>query len=98
MKAVQINKYGGYEVLEINNNAVKPSIDKGQVLVEVHAVSINPFDKAVRAGYLKEMKSLDFPVTLGGDFAGIVKEIGEGVSEFKVGDEVYGSANIFSAS
>ena len=96
MKAVQINKYGGYEVLEINENAAKPSPGKGQVLVEVHTASINPFDWKVRAGYMKDFMPLNFPAILGGDFSGIVKEIGEGVAEFKVGDEVYGSANVFS--
>lgn len=96
MKAVQINKYGGYEVLEINNNAEKPSVGKGQVLVEVRAASINPFDWKVRAGYMKDFMPLNFPATLGGDFAGVVRELGEGVTNFKAGDEVYGSANVFS--
>ena len=96
MKAAQINKYGGYEVFEINNDAPKPTVGEGKVLVEVYAASINPFDKAVRAGFMKNMMPLNFPAILGGDFAGVVKEIGEGVTEFKVGDEVFGSANIFS--
>lgn len=96
MKAVQINSYGGREVLEINENVPKPIPAKGQVLVEVHAASINPIDWKIRAGYLKEMAPLSFPATLGGDFAGKVIEVGEGVSEFKVGDEVYGSAIVLS--
>ncbi len=96
MKAVQINKYGGYEVLEVNDNTAKPSVGKGQVLVEVQAASINPFDWKVRAGYMKDFMPLNFPATMGGDFAGVVIEVGEGVSDFRVGDEVYGSANIFS--
>src|SRR3989338_9222057 len=96
MKAVQINRYGGYEVLEINQNAPTPSIDKEQVLVKVQAASINPFDGAVRSGALQKMAPLQFPITLGGDFSGIVSEVGTDVSEYKVGDEVYGSANILS--
>src|SRR3989338_2674701 len=95
MKAVQINKYGGYEVLEVNENAVKPTAGKGQVLVEVYGASINPFDYKVRSGMYKDMMPLTFPSTVGGDFGGVVKELGKGVSEFKVGDEVYGSANVF---
>lgn len=96
MRAVQINRYGGYEVLEINENAPRPSVGKGQVLVEVYAVSINPFDWKVRAGYMKEFMPLKFPVTLGGDFAGIVREVGNEVSGLVRGDEVYGSASLFS--
>lgn len=97
MKAVQINKYGGSEVLEIKDvQTPKPS--KGQILVEVHAASINPFDWKLRAGYMKEMIPLTFPVTMGGDFAGVVTELGESVSKFKIGDEVYGSALILNGS
>lgn len=96
MKAVQINFYGGVEVLEINENAPVPQPSKGQVLVENHAASINPIDWKIRAGYLKEMAPLSFPTTLGGDFAGIVTEVGEGVTDFKVGDEVYGSAIVLN--
>ncbi len=96
MKAVQINKYGGVEVLEINENAPKPSPSEGQVLVDVHASSINPFDWKVRAGYAKEYMPLEFPVTLGSDFSGVVVEVGPPtggiVPHFKVGDEVYGQA------
>lgn len=96
MKAVQINKYGGPQVIEINENAPKPSLAKNQILVEVQAASINPIDWKVRAGYLKEMMPLSFPITLGGDFAGIVSKIGEGVSGFKLGDEVYGQASLLN--
>lgn len=92
MKAVQINCYGDSGVLEVNEHAPKPSAAKGQVLVEVHAASINPIDWKIRSGYLKEMAPLQFPATLGGDFAGIVIEVGEGVSAFKVGNHVYGQA------
>ena len=96
MKAVQINAYGGDEVLEVNENALKPSVSPDQILVEVHAASINPFDSFMRAGGLKEKIPLSLPVTLGGDFAGVVVEVGEGVSEFKAGDEVYGNALILA--
>ena len=44
MKAIQINGYGGIDVLEINTNVSKPTLKKDQVIVEVHAASINPFD------------------------------------------------------
>lgn len=92
MKAVQIKKYGGPEVLEVTENAPKPSVQNGQVLVEVFAAALNPFDGKLRKGYMKDMIPLTFPVTLGGDFAGVITEIGEGVSEYSKGDAVFGSA------
>ncbi len=96
MKAVQINIYGGSDVLEINETAPKPSAHKGQVLVEVYAASINPVDWKLRAGYLKDWMPVQFPATQGGDFAGIVLQIGEGVSKFKLGDKLYGSAFVLN--
>lgn len=96
MKAVQINSYGGIEVLEINQNVPSPTPRDGQVLVENHAASINPIDWKIRAGYLKEMAPLSFPAILGGDFAGVITEVGQDVTDFKVGDEVYGSAIVLN--
>lgn len=97
MKAAQYNRYGGPEVIEINNNTSKPSPSKGQVLVEVYAASVNPFDWKLRAGYMKAMIPLQFPVTIGGDFSGIVTQLGPSVDgEFKVGDEVYGQALVLN--
>lgn len=96
MKAVQINAYGTNDVLKINENAPKPSLKQGQVLVEVHAASINPVDWKIRVGYLKNMMPLHFPATLGGDFAGFVIEVREDVSEFKTGDAVFGSAIVLN--
>lgn len=86
MKALQIKQYGGKDVLELNPNATKPVAGKGQVLVEVHASSINPIDWKVRGGYMKEMVPLTMPATLGGDVAGVVVGIGESVSGLNVGD------------
>lgn len=95
MKAAQYTKYGGPEVIEINKNTSRPSSSKDQVLVEVHAASINPIDYKVREGYFKSMP-IQFPVTIGGNFSGIVTELGEGVTEFKTGDEVYGQALVLN--
>lgn len=94
MKAVQIHAYGGSEVLEINKNAVKPTPGKGQVLVQIHAASINPFDIFLIAGFMKDNIPLQFPFTVGGDFSGIIVQSGEGVTEFNVGDQVYGTAQV----
>jgi alcohol dehydrogenase len=92
MKAAQYNRYGGPDVIEINNNVGVPTVGDGQILVEVHAASLNPFDKALRLGFLKKNLPLQFPITIGGDFSGVVRELGKGVSDFKVGDEVFGQA------
>jgi NADPH:quinone reductase-like Zn-dependent oxidoreductase len=94
MKAAQFNKYGGSEVIEFNSNAVLPSLKEGQILVEGHAASINPIDSAVRAGYMQAMLPLTFPVTLAGDFAGEITEVGQNVSDLRVGDRVFGFAPV----
>lgn len=96
MRAVQFSSYGGNEVLTVNANAPVPIPGAGQVLIEAHTSSINPFDLIVRAGFVKDMMPLTFPATLGGDVAGTVTKLGEGVTDFKVGDEVYGQATVFA--
>lgn len=94
MKAAQIDKYGGTEVVTINEDAPKPIPAPGQVLVEVHAAGVNPVDWKIRQGYMGEKFPL--PAMLGGDFSGIIVEIGGGVSGFKKGDEVYGYASLLA--
>jgi NADPH:quinone reductase-like Zn-dependent oxidoreductase len=96
MKSVQINRYGGSEVIEINQNIPEPTVSAGKVLVNVKAASVNPADWKIREGGLQQMIQLQFPSTLGMDFSGIIKQAGEGVSnsEFNHGDEVYGQAGV----
>lgn len=96
MKAVQINSYGGVDVLQVNDDVPKPVVGEGQVLVEVYAASLNPFDWKLREGYAKEYIKLQFPATIGSDFSGVVVGLGEKVSDFKVGDEVYGQAAVYA--
>lgn len=95
MKAITINKYCGTEVIETSNDSQNPAVKAGQVLVEVHAASLNRIDSIIRAGYLHQMMPLNFPFVLGGDFAGIVAEVGDGVTNVKIGDEVYGYSGAF---
>ena len=68
--------------------APEPADD--ELLVHVHASSVNPADAAVVGGALREMAEHDFPVTLGRDFAGVVERTGGGVTRYRPGDEVYG--------
>lgn len=97
MKAAQITEYGDASVVKIND-ADTPIAKPGQLVVEVHAASINPFDTIVREGYLQQNVPLQLPATLGGDVAGVVTELGEGVTDFAVGDKVYGQANIVAGN
>lgn len=96
MKAVQISQYGESDVAKINENVSEPLLKEGQILVEVHAASINPFDAKIRSGLYKDSMPMQFPYIPGGDFAGTVIKLGENVSQFKEGDAVFGSALILN--
>lgn len=96
MKAAQINAYGGKDVLEVTQQAPKPTANAGQVIVEVMAAGVNPFDWKVREGYTKDYIPLTFPAILGGDVSGLVVEIGAGVQGFEVGQPVLGMAGAAS--
>jgi NADPH:quinone reductase-like Zn-dependent oxidoreductase len=91
MKAARISGYGHADVIKVVD-IERPRPLEGQVLVEVHASSINPFDWKVREGFAKDYLKLSFPVTLGMDLAGVVREVGTGRIAFRVGDNVYGQA------
>ena len=95
MKSAQITRYGNIsEVIEIRQTNT-PNLSAGKVLVEVKAAGINPVDWKIREGYMQQMIHLQFPSTLGLDFSGIIKQVGEDVSsDFKQGDEVYGQAGV----
>jgi len=92
MKAAQFKQYGGTEVIEIAEDAPKPTAKPGQVVIEVHAASLNRIDSMIRAGHMHQMMPVNFPATSGGDFAGVITEIGDDVTDLRVGDEVYGQA------
>lgn len=91
---MQIKKFGGPEVIEIVD-IEKPKVDKGQVLIKVYASSVNPFDIKFSQGM---MPDANLPITLGGDVAGVVTEIGEEIEVFSVGNKVYGSANALAGA
>jgi NADPH:quinone reductase-like Zn-dependent oxidoreductase len=89
MKAVIAERYGGPEVLQIEDVAV-PQVGPNGVLVRVHASSVNPIDWKLRNGMLKAVRNFLFPVIWGADFSGVVTEVGRAVTLFTPGDEVYG--------
>lgn len=92
MNAAQLIGYGEEGVVTINQRAPIPALAAGHLLVEVRAAGVNPIDWKIRQGYLQQTAPLKLPVTLGGDFSGVVREVGDGVSGFQKGDEVYGQA------
>jgi len=89
MKAVRFHSYGGTDVL-VYEDAPRPEPSAGEVLVRVHATSVNPIDWKIRAGYMKAFRDYPLPFILGWDVSGVVESTGPGVSGFKPGDEVYG--------
>lgn len=88
MKAVRIHTYGGPEVLKYED-APRPQPGEGEVLIRVHAATVNPIDWNVREGHMKDFWPHKFPLILGWDLSGVVEELGKGASRFKIGDEVY---------
>jgi alcohol dehydrogenase len=97
MKSAQMKRYGSSEVVEINKNTPAPNDPSaGKVLVKVKAAGVNPVDWKIREGYMQQMIPLQFPSPLGMDFSGTVEKVGEGVSDFRQGDEVYGQASILT--
>ena len=93
MKAAQIQSYGGEEVVEVKNDVERPTPQANEILVEVRSAGVNPFDWKVREGYMKDFIPISLPATLGGDVAGVVKEVGTEVEDFKEGQQVFGLAN-----
>ncbi len=94
MKAIVYNKYGSTDQLKYIN-VEKPKIVKNQVLVKVHAACINQADVYILNGDplpLRFITGLFRPKSkiLGTDISGVIEQVGEGVSNFKIGDEVFG--------
>ena len=93
MKAVVINKFGGNDVVEIQDMP-RPVPGPGEVLIKVHAASINPVDWKIRSGMLKIVTGSKFPLILGRECAGQVVEAGSAVKKYRKGDQVVGVPGI----
>src|SRR6266576_2780444 len=93
MKAIRIHQYGGPEVLA-QVEMQRPAPGANEVLIKVHAASVNPVDWKMRAGYMKDFLPLSLPATLGSDVSGTVEGVGPGAARFKRGDEVYASLGL----
>src|SRR5215472_4053222 len=92
MKAIRIHSYGGPEVLQYED-APRPQVKKGEVLIHVHAAGVNPLDWKVRSGSLNGFIQHKLPLIPGWEVSGVVVEVGFGVSQFKEGDEVFAMAD-----
>jgi NADPH:quinone reductase-like Zn-dependent oxidoreductase len=88
MKAVLLKGHGGPEMLQLGE-AQDPVAGPGEVVVDVHAASVNAADYKVRRGS-GGASTLKFPYILGRDFSGVVSSLGAGVTDFKIGDAVFG--------
>jgi 2-desacetyl-2-hydroxyethyl bacteriochlorophyllide A dehydrogenase len=88
MKAVYYEEYGSPEVLKYGEQD-RPQVKEDQVLVRVHATSVNPVDWKIRNGDMKAVSGLKFPKIPGKDIAGEVVEKGANVTRFKPGDKVF---------
>lgn len=92
MKAMMLKSFGGPEAFELCD-VPKPVPQAGQVLVRVHATSINPLDYQVRRGDYPDLVPL--PAITGHDVSGVIEAVGAGVSAFSPGDEVWYTPQIF---
>lgn len=89
MKAAIFNRYGKVDVLEIQD-VPQPHPDAGEILVRVHAATVNPKDTFIRKGRFRRFTGKTFPQGTGFDFAGEIAELGANVNGFSVGDAVFG--------
>lgn len=90
MKALIVKRYGKTTQPEFAE-LPHPVIGRDELLVQVHAVGLNPIDTMIPKGTFKPALSFDLPATLGSDLAGVVVETGSAVTRFKVGDAVFAS-------
>src|SRR4051812_4073136 len=89
IRAVTLDRADAQPALREDLPAPAPA--ENEVVVRVHASSVNPVDNSIAAGMLANMGvEYDYPVTLGRDYAGVVEQIGGSVSRYRPGDRVFG--------
>ena len=92
MRALRFHEFGGPEVLRLDEGVPVPEPSEGQVLVRVAGAGVNPIDWKIRQGYTKGTFDVALPAIVGFEFSGTIEKLGPGVSDFSVGDEVYGGS------
>jgi NADPH:quinone reductase-like Zn-dependent oxidoreductase len=91
-RAVRFDRYGDVDVLEVVD-VPRPVAGPGELLVRVRAAGINPGEAKIREGMLADRFPATFPSGQGSDLAGVIEEVGPGVTGWAVGDEVIGFTN-----
>ena len=90
MKALTFKRYGKSPDIGFSE-LPRPTLQADEMLVEVHAVGLNPIDNMIPTGIFKPVLKFQLPATMGSDLAGVVKEVGSRVTRFKPGDAVFAS-------
>ena len=80
----------GFDTPPAVTEVPEPVAGPGEVLVRVHAASVNAFDVGVGAGYMKDFMPYSFPAVIGSDLAGVIENVGDGVDGLSAGDRVFG--------
>jgi len=91
MRVIHIHNYGGPEQLKLERKP-RPEPQAGEVLLRVHAAGVNPLDWKIRQGLMKDFMPVTFPYTPGIEVAGVVEDIGSGVTAFEIGQAVFGQS------
>jgi NADPH:quinone reductase-like Zn-dependent oxidoreductase len=94
MKAVRIHTYGSSDVLAYED-APRPVPGEGEILIRVHATSVNPFDVALRSGFMTGYFNHTLPLIPGTDVSGVVQALGPKVNTFSPGDLVYARTGVY---
>jgi NADPH:quinone reductase-like Zn-dependent oxidoreductase len=95
-RAIRFHEYGGPEVLRFEE-IEQPSPKDGEIVVRVHAASVNPVDWKIRAGLVRKRFDPQLPLIPGGDLSGEVAAVGTGVASFSVGDPVFAMIGLWGA-
>jgi NADPH:quinone reductase-like Zn-dependent oxidoreductase len=90
MQAIRVHQFGGLEAL-VAEDVPRPVPGQGQLLLRVKAAGVGPWDALIRSG--RSVVDQPLPLTLGSDVAGLVEQVGAGVSQFRAGDAVFGATN-----
>lgn len=90
MKALTFKRYGKSPGIGFSE-LPRPSLRDDEMLVEVHAVGLNPIDNMIPKGMFKPVLKFELPATMGSDLAGVVREVGRRVTRFKPGDAIFAS-------
>ncbi|RTQ53288.1 NAD(P)-dependent alcohol dehydrogenase [Hymenobacter gummosus] len=94
MRKVLYDRFGNEQVLMVREQPT-PTIAQNQLLIQVKAASINPLDWKIYRGEMKLLSGSTFPKGVGIDFAGIVAQVGAGVTDYRAGDAVFGFLEVF---